>query len=543
MTAQPGAPIPVPENFPFTWQDPQDKTLTWHREYTHCPEAMPALGGDFWRTVWNGMDRSREYSGDPHQPLLRWINNYIYIGARLTIEPDEEEAANKRAEELRGIFGEKIQAHWQDEILPKIQGHLDRWDSFDLEAATTRQLRSHVAKTWDWLLEIWTLHFRLNASHGRKAFTDYYKELFGEGADLDIVRRMVQGLPTKTTAMGQALWDLSRLVPAEFAETIADENRAVLKRSAEGTDFLVKLDEFLAAYGHRGNHWGLQYPTWVEDPSPVLNMLCGYRSADHNPEAAFAAQTAEREQTLNEVRTQLRGYPQAARDRFEKLLGLAHVSEQLREDHNFWIDYSCTSRVRRIMLAAGCHLARAGIVRSHEEVFHLHIDEVLAALADEADVNHRLQIEQRIEHRQNRLKKFSSIEPPARLGVEPKPDETESDIPKQPLPPDEPGLLRGQAAAPGIALGRARVVNTLTGAQPLASGEILVTRSTGPSFTPLFAIAGGLITETGGPLCHCAVIAREYRIASVILADARQHIGNGQLIEVDGDAGTVRLVE
>ena len=79
MTAQPGAPIPVPENFPFTWQDPQDKTLTWHREYTHCPEAMPALGGDFWRTVWNGMDRSREYSGDPHQPLLRWINNYIYM--------------------------------------------------------------------------------------------------------------------------------------------------------------------------------------------------------------------------------------------------------------------------------------------------------------------------------------------------------------------------------------------------------------------------------------------------------------------------------
>ena len=155
---------------------------------------MPALGGDFWRTVWNGMDRSREYSGDPHQPLLRWINNYIYIGARLTIQPDEEEAANKRAEELRGIFGEKIPAQWQDEILPKIQGHLDRWDSFDLEAATTRQLRSHVAKTWDWLLEIWTLHFRLNASHGRKAFTDYYKELFGEGADLDIVWRMVQGL-------------------------------------------------------------------------------------------------------------------------------------------------------------------------------------------------------------------------------------------------------------------------------------------------------------------------------------------------------------
>ena len=87
------------------------------------------------------------------------------------------------------------------------------------------------------------------------------------------------------------------------------------------------------------------------------------------------------------------------------------------------------------------------------------------------------------------------------------------------------------------------MVNTLTGAQPLASGEILVTRSTGPSFTPLFAIAGGLITETGGPLCHCAVIASEYRIASVILADARQHIANGQLIEVDGDAATVRLVE
>jgi phosphohistidine swiveling domain-containing protein len=542
MPESTGTPIPISENFPVAWPDPQDKTLAWQREYMHCPEAMPALAGDFWLTVWNGMDHSREYSGAPRQALLCWINNYIYMAFKLTVEPDEEEAANKKAEEARAAFGENVQTHWQEEFLPEIQDYIERWDRFDLEAASTTQLQQHMDETWDWLLRIWTLHFRLGSGHGRETFTNYYKELFGEDCDLAVVRRLVQGLPNKTTAMGQALWDLSQRLPREFAETInensADKIRAALERSTIGKDFLAALDEFLAAFGHRGNHWGLQYPTWIEDPTPVFVMLRGYLSTERDPEAVFTAQTAEREQALSEVRGQLQGYPQTARDRFEKLLDLAHVSEMLRENHNFWIDYSCTSRVRRLMLAAGRRLVAAGIIVSTEDVLHLHVDEVRTAFANNLSEDLRALIASR----QTALEQFSAIEPPPHLGVEPPPEDT--DTTSEPPPPDEPGLLRGQPGAPGTACGPARIVTSIADAHTLAAGEILVAQSTGPSLTPLFAIAGGLVTEIGGALSHCAVVAREYRVPAVVsLSDARRQIADGQWIEIDGDAGTVRLVE
>ena len=111
-----GAAIPIPEDFPVTWAEAEDKTRTWHRETTHCPETQPALAYSFWQTIWNGMDRSRAYSDEPWQPLLRWINTYIYVSEKLTVDSQEEDAATQRAKEARAAFGENVQAHWQDEF-------------------------------------------------------------------------------------------------------------------------------------------------------------------------------------------------------------------------------------------------------------------------------------------------------------------------------------------------------------------------------------------------------------------------------------------
>lgn len=51
--------------------------------------------------------------------------------------------------------------------------------------------------------------------------------------------------------------------------------------------------------------------------------------------------------------------------------------------------------------------------------------------------------------------------------------------------------------------------------EPLNKGEILVTRSADPGWTPLFMNAGGVVLEIGGALQHGAVIAREYGLPCV----------------------------
>ena len=74
-------------------------------------------------------------------------------------------------------------------------------------------------------------------------------------------------------------------------------------------------------------------------------------------------------------------------------------------------------------------------------------------------------------------------------------------------------------------------------------GDIIVCPSSNPSWVPVFMVAGGLVTNTGGVLSHAAVVAREFALPAVVgVADATRTIPDGQPIEIDGTLGTVRLL-
>ncbi len=104
-------------------------------------------------------------------------------------------------------------------------------------------------------------------------------------------------------------------------------------------------------------------------------------------------------------------------------------------------------------------------------------------------------------------------------------------------------MLQGTSGSPGTARGPARVVRSLAEAGRLQPGDVLVAETTAPPWTPLFATAAAIVTDTGGVLSHCAVVAREYGIPAVVgTGAATATIEDGQLIEVDGDAGLVRLI-
>jgi pyruvate,water dikinase len=73
-------------------------------------------------------------------------------------------------------------------------------------------------------------------------------------------------------------------------------------------------------------------------------------------------------------------------------------------------------------------------------------------------------------------------------------------------------------------------------------GDILVAAITTPAWTPLFAMAAGIVTDIGGPLSHGSIVAREYGIPAVLgTGVATQRIQSGQVVTVDGLAGTVLL--
>lgn len=103
-------------------------------------------------------------------------------------------------------------------------------------------------------------------------------------------------------------------------------------------------------------------------------------------------------------------------------------------------------------------------------------------------------------------------------------------------------LLRGTASSGGTYTGTARVIFTSAEFGMLKPGEILVAVTTTPAWTPLFNLAGAIVTDIGGQLSHSSIIAREYGLPSVVATgNATRRILTGQTITVNGDKGEVLL--
>jgi pyruvate,water dikinase len=106
----------------------------------------------------------------------------------------------------------------------------------------------------------------------------------------------------------------------------------------------------------------------------------------------------------------------------------------------------------------------------------------------------------------------------------------------------EGDVLKGIAASPGRVTGPARVMHGPEEFDQMRQGDILVARITTPAWTPLFALAAGVVTDVGGPLSHSSIVAREYHIPAVLgTGVATGRLSSGQRVTVDGDAGTVKV--
>jgi pyruvate,water dikinase len=102
--------------------------------------------------------------------------------------------------------------------------------------------------------------------------------------------------------------------------------------------------------------------------------------------------------------------------------------------------------------------------------------------------------------------------------------------------------LTGVAASAGKVTATARVLLSPEDFGRLQPGDVLVAVTTTPAWTPLFALASAIVTDLGGPLSHSSIVAREYGLPAVLATGVgTRRIRDGQIITVDGSAGTVTL--
>jgi pyruvate,water dikinase len=449
----------------------------------------------------------------------------------------------------------RMREAWETEQLPEILRHIAALDDFDLHGASDEEFRAHFDDALARVERLWEIHFEIVLPQilSLGLFDELYGELVGGDGVFDSLA-LLRGFDSKTIESNRALHALARRgedVPAVRAAlgrpTPADALDA-LARSREGRDFLAELDAYLDVYGRRTMlYFTPSTPSWVEEPGVVVSSLqAAVRDARRDPDAELAELAAERERLVAEARAALAAFPEAVRDEFDSLLEAAQFGGVLQEDHNFWIDARGTFELRRLLLATGERLVAAGALDTRDDVFHLTPDEVRETLAAPAD---RRAV---VAERKAELARFARVEAPRTIGTfppGPPPDDVLSRtfgkfLGVPPAPAATSDVVQGVAGSPGVVRARARVVRSFAEADRLQDGEVLVTPTTAPPWTPLFARAAAVVTDAGGVLSHCAVVAREYLIPAVVATGRGSLlIPDGALVEVDGTAGTVRIVE
>ena len=540
------------EDFPIAWEEPADTEVTWGWDDMHMPFALVPLAADYVRVLGAGFNLCYEiYGGFPQRTYTRIFNGYAYFGHRPHVPEPEREALSKRWLGVMRARADVTQAYWQDEVLPEIRAIDTRIRAIPVTALEP----SGLAEAWDdaWALtgRLWQLHFCiiLGPYTILEELADLYEALV-TGAAVGESLRLIQGARHEL---------LETELGMERLATIATEQPAVRRLLIEatggaeghhrpvqpaeiraipgGSAFLEELDAFLERHGHMGQGFDdLSLASWAEEPAVLLGEL-GRRLA-HPPEAAETRRrrlAADADVLADAVRERLAGMADELA-RFEGVLALARAIGPLTEVHNYWIDRLAQARIRTFSIRVGARLAAAGCFDAADDILLLYRGEIRDLIGLPRDVR-PLIAERRAEHLRRQ-----GMTPPTFAGA-PRKDSTPDRFDGERRTSDDLNVMLGTGASPGIVRGPARVTLSPADFGRIRAGDVIVCPSSNPSWVPVFTLAAGLVTNTGGILSHAAVVAREFGLPAVVgTGDATTRIADGRHVEIDGTTGSVRLL-
>ena len=304
--------------------------------------------------------------------------------------------------------------------------------------------------------------------------------------------------------------------------------------------------------------------SWIDDtrlPVQTIGSYIARLDAGEDISRPREAALAERERITEEHRALLR--PEL-RQAFDESLALARTVFPYVENHHFYIDHRYFTIFWNKVRAFGALLARHGFLADGEDVFLLRHDEVRSALEElrlhwssgGAGVARGPCLWPPLVQRRRAIYDgMCAWAPPPALGqllgkmTDPVTimlwGVTDERV-QEWLSSDGDGTetLTGCPASPGVAEGVARVLLRVDQLGELEDGEILVAPVTSPSWTPVFHRIAAAVLDSGGIMCHAAIVAREYGLPAVVgTGTGTKTIKTGDRLHVDADAGVVTILD
>ena len=517
-----------------------------HQERPFCRLWFDVLPAAFARGTAEGFERV----GLPLAELrIADVDGWFY-GTMLSVDDDEFVARIEVAERaLAGRTWRTIADEWSSTERTRFVARNSELQTIDVGVLDDDALATHLHDALDLLADAGARHFLQAIAHwvGVGMLVNEAAEL----ADWEPAATIaaLAGSSPGSTAPLAALDAIAAAVAAApnaaallAADGDGEASSAVDELRASSPTVRQAIDAYLDEFGWQVfTGFDFTHQAMIELPSLLLSTL---RTVGRVP-----AHASDR---LSEL---LAKAPPEHRDRAAQLIDDAITLYGIRDNDSGLTIQQPLGLARRALLEAGRRAAAAGRLRDPDHIFDASRDDLDALVTGNGAVPHVDDLSARSVRRQNPF-----IPPPLRLGDDDAPPDDElppamgtivgallAAMTLEAAEPREPTgdqrELRGCGASAGVYEGRARIVDRNGGFEHIEAGDILIATMTTPAYNVVMPLLGAVVTDTGGMLCHAAIVAREFAIPAVVAAGtATTDIPDGAHVRVDGNAGTITLL-
>lgn len=552
------------------WQPPRPGTVWMRRQIVeHIPEPLSPLFEELYleEGLGQSFNEMADFIGDLANmeidvwdfidpPFATTVNGYAYTIASFSFSWRLVPTILRMYTVALPRMIRHMVPYWRGQALPNYLSTIERWKAIDLNSTSDEELLQGVRE----LAAADAIHwFGAAVPLGMARMSDALLDRFlksvagrrdGASGPRPTSGPYLRGFPSKALEAQAELEAIARQIRGSDAlrqwvvATPAARLLNVLAEHRDGQPVLDDLQRHLDQFGHQIYNLDFAVPTQADDPLPVLLSL---KAAVENPARDVRAHQEKlaREREALVERTEQSLNP-LQRRLFRLLLNWAQRYAPYREEALFYLGAAWPA-LRKLALELGRRLTRAGSLEAADDVFFLKSEELMAASTSRAHGHGRPGLAQLAQERRELREARKRLDPP--VSVPPNATLQFGPIRMTMFEP-QPGqasvgpILNGFAVSPGRVTAAASVIHSPDDFDKMAPDTILVCTTTTPAWTPLFAQAKGLVTDIGGALAHGSIVAREYGIPAVMgTGVATQRIQSGQQLQVDGDAGTVTLVD
>src|SRR5438477_1550960 len=305
------------ETFAIDWE-PGEAELFWVLDDLHCPNPLSPLFfdlGGWWLTCDHMFRRfATPFAADW---IAKNVNGYLYtaaIPADPSVRPEANEYQARYAPRVPhdpehagriGAYLGSVLPHyaanfvdwWRDRLRPEIERNFAYLDGYDTENASLVELAVLLEDAIDIHDRHWKIHWMLNfaqfsATIGLNAVI---AEVKGE-VDPVLPGRLQSSVEDRNWDSIEALWRMKEEIKgddelrAAFEVDTAAETIRALEGGERGRRFLdERLEPYQQEFGYK-SIWSheLSFPTWREDPAPIVEAVRGYLLTDYDFPAALA---------------------------------------------------------------------------------------------------------------------------------------------------------------------------------------------------------------------------------------------------------------